>query len=77
MGVGDMSDNYVTLRICKDGGHDFLAPTVHSLGDVGAFQTEVIRRRMGVARWACLEISISSPIKRDLIAVEAMISHEG
>ena len=42
-----MTDHHCTISVSKDGAHDFVAPTVHDLGDTGAFQTRVIRRRMG------------------------------
>ena len=38
------------------------------MGDTGAFQTRVIRGRLGQARHMVVKIEVSSPRKRDLLA---------
>ena len=63
-----MTDNACTISIAKDGAHDFVAHSQHDLGATGAFQTRVVRRRLGQARHMVVKIEVSSPIKRDLIA---------
>ena len=63
-----LTDRYCTLFVSKDGANDFIAPTVHSLGEVGAFQTRVIRTRIGQARHMVFRIEVSSPHRRDLLA---------
>lgn len=70
-----MTDHAVRIMISKDGAHDFVSESEHDLGDVGAFQKRVVRRRIGIARHMVIRIEVSSPIKRDLLA--ATIDVEG
>ena len=63
-----MTDHQCTISLSKDGAHNFVAHSHHDLGDTGAFETRVIRRRLGQARHLVVKIEVSSPRKRDLIA---------
>jgi len=62
-----MTDNYCTISVSKDGAHDFVAHSQHDLGPTGAFETRVVRRRLGHCRHMVIKIEVSSPIKRDLL----------
>jgi hypothetical protein len=63
-----LSDHACLIAVSKDGGHTYAGWTQHDLGAEGAFQTRVLRHRMGVSRQFAIEVRVSSAYKRDLIA---------
>lgn len=64
-----MTDAYMEICQSRDGSHTKSDFTLHSLGEVGAFQTRVVKRRRGIARQLVVTVRVSSPIKRDVIAM--------
>ena len=71
-----MADRFATLQVSKDGAHNWGDPTQHSLGEVGAYQTRVVRRRLGVGRHWVLRLSVSSPMPRVLISMSIQDDRE-
>ena len=63
-----MSDRKCTISVSKDGAHDFVAHTEHSLGEVGEFGKRVTRRKLGQARHMVVCIEVSSNMKSDLLS---------
>jgi len=68
-----MSDHKCTITISKDGSHNYVAQSEHSLGADGEFLTRVIRRRMGQARHMVVAVEVSSFIKSDLLAASVQM----
>ena len=71
-----MTDHQCTISISKDGAHDFVALSVHDIGDTGAFQTRVTRYRLGQARHMVVRVEVSSPRKRDLLSASIQSESE-
>jgi hypothetical protein len=58
-----MSDFHATIHLSKDGAHNYLAPRILDLGEVGNFNKQVYAMRFGTFRRASLQWSVSSPVK--------------
>lgn len=63
----------VKIRYSKDGGYTWSHWSEHSLAGVGDFLTRVVKRRMGQARHWVLDISVTDPVRADLISGSAQI----
>lgn len=65
-----MSDRKVKVRISKDGGHNQGNWKECSLGELGEYQdrTNVVFRRLGIAKQFQFDIEVSSPIKASVLA---------
>ena len=64
-----MTDAYMGISVSRDGSHtksDFIQ---YSLGEVGAFETRVVRRHLCIARQLVVTVRVSGPIKRDILAM--------
>lgn len=62
-----MTDRVCNIDIERDGRR--LEQSTHSLGEEGDFHTRVTRNRCGMGRAFVVTISVSSNIKRDLLAL--------
>lgn len=65
-----MTDRKVKVRVSKDGGHNYTNWREHSLGELGEYQdrTNVVFRRLGIAKQFQFDIEVSSPIKASVLA---------
>lgn len=63
------------MRYSDDGGHVWSNTRYRSLGTIGKYRTRVKFNRLGQFICRAFEISVSDPVKRDLIA--ASISANG
>lgn len=70
------SDHVCTIHISKDGSHNYGAASIHDIGDTGQFCTAAIRRRLGSARQMVMRCTVTSPYKRDVIALAVEVSRE-
>ena len=64
---GQGSDPLVQLRISRDGGQTWSEPWLMSAGALGAYTTRVIARRLGSARDAVFEVTVSDPVAWSLV----------
>lgn len=71
-----MRDAWLTLWISKDGNRDFGAARQAFLGEEGDFRDQVTFRRLGQCRRMGVKVSITSPTRVDVLALEADISRE-
>lgn len=67
--VGE-TDHFASIRYADDGGHNWSDARLPSIGSAGAYRTEVVERRLGMAQQRVWEIEVSSPGKRDLLGGE-------
>jgi len=65
-------DNYVNLAYSDDGGRNYSNWKQVSLGKVGQYGTRVQFFRLGQFRSRIFRLQVSSPVKRDLIAVSGV-----
>lgn len=65
---GTGGDNWVSLRYSDDGGASWSSYRQSSLGATGEYAKPIRFRRLGRFRSRIFEISVSSPVRRDLIA---------
>lgn len=71
-----MTDHVALIAVSKDGNHTFDGWTEHELGAEGAFQTRVVRRRMGVSRHFGIEVRVSSRYRSDLVGASFFLETE-
>lgn len=72
-----MTDLVITTKLTKDGGHNWGAARMRSLGTTGKFKGRLIRRRIGIITRMGLEASNASPFKAPVIAVALLVTPEG
>jgi len=63
-----LTDHFCSIRYSDDGGHNWSAARLLSIGRAGAYRQQAVARRLGRARQRVWEIEVSSPAKRDIIA---------
>ncbi|ALN79506.1 phage stabilization family protein [Lysobacter antibioticus] len=63
-----VTDHFCSIRYSDDGGHNWSGARVLSLGEAGGYLQTVVARRLGRFEQRVLEIEVSSPGLRDLIA---------
>lgn len=75
MGVGlpNGSQPAISLRLSRDYGHTFGNPRTTSLGAQGQYAARAIWRSCGIARDFVPEVSITDPVKRVFIGMQADI----
>ena len=61
------SDPLVSLQLSKDGAKTWSTSHTHTIGAVGAYQTQVTFRRLGLAQEMTFRIRISEPVKVAII----------
>lgn len=70
-GVGNQNNPgqnpLVALRLSKDGARTWSTSVTKSIGRVGAYQTQVTFRRLGITQQMTFEIKISDPVKIAII----------
>ena len=66
------NDHYCSISYSDDGGHNFCAPVIESLGAAGEYLTTIEVRQLGQAVNRIWDIAVSSPAKRDLISAAWM-----
>lgn len=71
---GQGSDPQVMLRISKDGGRTFGNPKTRSIGAQGVYANRAKWFGLGRMMQGCIELSVSDPVKRNLLGVWADIS---
>jgi hypothetical protein len=64
---GQGADPLVTLRVSRDGGRTFGEPVIMRAGRLGAYTTRVRARRLGQARDAVFEVTVSDPVAWALV----------
>lgn len=64
-----MTDHIATLRVARDGSHNYVDPTEHDIGNTGKFCQAAIRTRLGSQNQLVIEEEVSSPFPADLIAL--------
>lgn len=69
-----MTDRKVTLRVSKDGGHNFGSTKERSLGEQGEYGKRVTFHRFGQARQLAIAVRVSSPIKATLLGFTGRIT---
>lgn len=62
-----MVDSYVDISISKDGGHNWGNTRRRSLGRLGEYEQRIRLLRLGRYRQMVVKITVSSPLKRDLL----------
>lgn len=65
--------NVVRLRYSKDGGHNWSDWRERPLGEVGEFMNRVQFSRLGRGRDWVFEISVTSPVRADLMAASMQV----
>jgi hypothetical protein len=70
------ADHVCTFQISKDGSHNVGATSIHDIGATGQFCQAAIRRRVGSARQVVLTCAVTSPYKRDVLALAVEVSRE-
>jgi hypothetical protein len=63
-----VTDHFCSIRYSDDGGHNWSGSRVMSIGDAGGYLQTVVARRLGRFEQRVLEVEVSSPGLRDLIA---------
>jgi hypothetical protein len=71
--TGQGSDPQVMLQFTDDGGKTWSNELWRDLGKIGIFLNRVIWTRLGSFRQRSLKISISDPVKRNLIAADVTL----
>lgn len=64
---GQGSDPLIALRVSRDGGHTWSEPVEMHAGAIGAYSQRVIARRLGHARDAVFEVTVSDPVAWSLV----------
>jgi hypothetical protein len=64
---GQGRDPVVTLRLSRDGGRTWGEPVSMHAGRLGAYTTRVRARRLGQARDAVFEVTVSDPVAWSLV----------
>jgi hypothetical protein len=65
--TGQGSDPLIELRVSRDGGHTWSEPVEMHAGQIGAYSQRVIARRLGHARDAVFEVTVSDPVAWSLV----------
>jgi hypothetical protein len=65
--TGQGSDPVVTVRLSRDGGKTWGEPVAMRAGKLGAYTTRVVARRLGQARDAVFEVTVSDPVAWALV----------
>lgn len=66
--VSGLGENpLVLLRLSRDGGHTWSEPLTMSAGRLGVFTQRVLARRLGHARDAVFEVTVSDPVAWSLV----------
>jgi hypothetical protein len=65
--TGQGADPLVTVRLSRDGGKTWGAPVPMRAGKLGAYTTRVVARRLGQARDAVFEVTVSDPVAWALV----------
>jgi len=65
--TGQGSDPQVMLRLSRDGGHTWSEPVLLAAGQMGEYTQRVIARRLGSARDAVFEVTVSDPVAWSLV----------
>lgn len=71
-----MTDHIATIEVTKDGSHNYGAATLHDIGNTGQFCVAAIRRRLGQARQMTVRVTVTSPYKRDVVAMAIELERE-
>lgn len=66
----------MTMWVAKDGSHNYGAATQHDIGVTGQFCVAAIRRRLGQSRQFVLKCSVTSPYRRDVMALAIQADRE-
>jgi hypothetical protein len=64
---GQGSDPEIMVRLSRDGGHTWSEPVRMGAGALGAYTTRAIARRLGQARDAVFEVTVSDPVAWSLV----------
>jgi hypothetical protein len=67
LATGQGSDPQVMFRLSRDGGHSWSEPLLLSAGALGAYTQRAIARRLGHARDAVFEVTVSDPVAWSLV----------
>lgn len=59
---------YCEICYSTDGGHNRSDWTKHAIGEIGAFQTRVLKTQIGQAYSFIFYFQFSEPCKRDMLA---------
>jgi hypothetical protein len=65
--TGQGADPLVTVRLSRDGGKTWGEPVPMRAGRLGAYTTRVVARRLGQARDAVFEVTVSDPVAWALV----------
>jgi hypothetical protein len=65
--TGQGADPLIALRVSRDGGHTWSEPVEMHAGQIGAYSQRVIARRLGHARDAVFEVTVSDPVAWALV----------
>jgi hypothetical protein len=67
LATGQGSDPVVTMRLSRDGGRTWGEAAPMHAGRLGAYTTRVLARRLGQARDAVFEVTVSDPVAWALV----------
>lgn len=67
VGNDDAPDPKIELYVSRDGGRTWIGVEITSMGAIGATQTQVIFRNLGVAQTLTFKIRISDPVRRRIV----------
>jgi hypothetical protein len=67
LATGQGSDPEIMVRLSRDGGHTWSEPVRMGAGALGAYTTRAVARRLGQARDAVFEVTVSDPVAWSLV----------
>jgi Neuraminidase (sialidase) len=67
VGLESGDDPKVSLRTSKDGGKTWSNELIRSIGKVGEYSKRVIWNRVGGGRKVVFEVTITDPVKRNIV----------
>jgi hypothetical protein len=67
VGLESGDDPKVSLRTSKDGGRTWSNELIRSIGKVGEYSKRVIWNRVGGGRKVVFEVTITDPVKRNIV----------
>lgn len=68
--------HYIELRYSNDGGNNWTDWQSRETGETGAFRTQLVWRRLGMARERTWELRDTSPVAADIMGAELMMEGE-